>query len=423
MSPHFNPRAVRANLPFALLVAGALLVGFAIGAAIFPLGGDDGGETAAGPTTTMAGMTHSAGTGTLPAHPVAGNFKPDDTKLAECRGDQRCYEQALGNIAYYEGPAAAFRVFDQRMQTDAAFSSGCHRTAHTIGSAALARYEGNVAEAFVRGSSSCASGYYHGILEHSFLQADAQTVDDFGAVARDLCSDPQVRDRPFLLFQCIHGLGHGLMIRSGYDLLFSLEVCDKLTTDWDQRSCHGGAFMENISSSYGVRSQYLRDDDLIYPCRTIKEHQKEGCYLIVTSRILEANGYDWQDAARVCRTSDADWVDVCFQSFGRDAAGVTLFRARKAANLCVIAEDQAPECFYGAARAIANNQADPASAAPLCKLAPEASKPRCYEGIGTYVQNFNFTRETRRAACARITKAYFKDCLEGAGERAPGVSA
>jgi hypothetical protein len=213
------------------------------------------------------------------------------------------------------------------------------------------------------------------------------------------------------------------MIRSGYDLPFALNVCDRLQEDWDKRSCHGGAFMENISSSYGIRSQWLRDDDLIYPCRTIEEHQKEGCYLIVTSRILEANGYDWLDAARVCRTSDPDWVGVCFQSFGRDAAGTTLFRARKSADLCVLAEDQAPECFYGAARAIANNHAQPASAKPLCRLAPDASKPRCYEGIGTYVANFNLTRESRRKACSRITDEYFKSCLQGAGERAPAISA
>ena len=180
--------------------------------------------------------------------------------------------------------------------------------------------------------------------------------------------------------------------------------------------------MENISSSYGIRSEWLRDDDLIYPCKTIEEHQKEGCYLIVTSRILEANGYDWEDAARVCRTSDPDWIDVCFQSFGRDAAGTTLFKASKAARLCLLAGDQAPECFYGASRAIANNHADAASAADVCELAPKASKQRCYEGIGTYVEVLN-APETRRTVCASITKEYFKACMRGAGERAPAVSA
>jgi hypothetical protein len=414
-----NRRTLRAKLPLVLLVAGIALLSFGAGSVLFSnvgLGGGDGESVAPASTTG-----HSAANGGLPAHPVAGNFKPDDTDLAECKGDQRCYEQAMGNITYYKGPKAAFRVFEQRMRTDGSFQSGCHRTAHTIGSAALARYGGNVGEAFVQGSSTCASGYYHGILEHSFAQADARTVPELGAVARSLCADPQVRNQAFLAFQCLHGLGHGLMIRSGYNLPFSLSVCDQLETGWDQRSCHGGAFMENISSSYGIRSQWLRDDDLIYPCRTIEEHQKEGCYLIVTSRILEANGYDWDAAADVCRTSDADWIDVCFQSFGRDAAGVTLFRAGKAARLCLLADDQAPECFYGAARAIANNHADAASAAGLCRLAPTSSKPRCYEGIGTYVEVLN-PPNTRRAVCASITREYFKACMQGAGERAPAIA-
>lgn len=420
MAFSFKRGSVRRKLPLALVVAGVALLSFGIGLFLAPLAGlGEDGET----TTAQASTTgHSSGNGALPAHPVAGNFKPDNTQLAECQGDQRCYEQALGNITFYDGPKAAFRVFDQMMRNDAQFLSGCHRTAHTIGSAALARYEGNVAEAFVRGSSSCASGYYHGILEHSFAQADARTVPELGVVARRLCADPQVRNQAFLAFQCLHGLGHGLMIRSGYNLPFSLSVCDRLETGWDQRSCHGGAFMENISSSYGIRSEWLRDDDLIYPCRTIEEHQKEGCYLIVTSRILEANGYDWDDAARVCRTSDPDWIDTCFQSFGRDAAGVTLFRAGKAARLCLIADEQAPECFYGAARAIANNHADAASAAQVCERAPTTSKPRCYEGIGTYVEVL-VAPESRRAVCAAITREYFKACMQGAGERAPAISA
>jgi hypothetical protein len=420
MAFSFKRGSVRRKLPLLLVVAGVALLSFGIGLFLSPLAGlGEDGET----TTAQASMTgHSSGNGALPAHPIAGNFKPDNTQRAECQGDQRCYEQALGNITFYDGPKAAFRVFDQMMRNDAQFLSGCHRTAHTIGSAALARYHGNVAEAFVRGSSSCASGYYHGILEHSFAQADARTVPELGVVARDLCADPQVRDQTYLAFQCLHGLGHGLMIRSGYNLPFSLSVCDQLETGWDQRSCHGGAFMENISSSYGIRSEWLRDDDLIYPCKTIEEHQKEGCYLIVTSRILEANGYDWEDAARVCRTSDADWIDTCFQSFGRDAAGVTLFRAGKAARLCLLADDQAPECFYGAARAIANNHADAASASGLCELAPEAAKPRCYEGIGTYVEVL-IAPKSRKAVCASITREYLKACLRGAGERAPAISA
>jgi hypothetical protein len=413
-----NRRAVRAKLPAALLVAGGLLVACAVAVALVQLNGNDEPEAASTNTTTMGAMTHSSGTSTLPAHPIAGNFKPDETQLADCQGDQRCYEQAFGNITYYDGPEAAFRAFEQRMASDPAFASDCHRTAHTIGSAALARYEGNVAEAFVRGSSTCASGYYHGILEHSFAKADADSEEEFGAVARELCSDADVRRRPYLLFQCIHGIGHGLMIRSGYDLPFSLNVCDRLETGWDQRSCHGGAFMENISSSYGIRSTWLRDDDLIYPCNDVPEHQKEGCYLIVTGRILQANGFDWQEAARTCWESDRRWIDTCVQSYGRDAAGFSVFNRDRIIELCALAGSGDAACFYGAVRAIANNFMTVRPAAALCDEAPSRSKPRCFYGVGTYVYMLHSTVEEQRRVCDELSGTYADVCMDGARDTA-----
>ena len=156
------------------------------------------------------------------AHPAAGNFRPDDTSLAECRGERDCLEQAFGNLAYRRGPKAALTLFDAKSQTDAAVEADCHRIAHMIGAAALERYRGNVAEAFARGSASCWSGYYHGILEHAFSGADTEA--EVSATARRVCSADAIRRTLYLAYQCVHGLGHGLMLQSGYNLPFSLKV-------------------------------------------------------------------------------------------------------------------------------------------------------------------------------------------------------
>src|SRR5687767_15940288 len=78
------------------------------------------------------------------AHPIAGNFTPDGTRIEDCDGDFRCLEQALGNLAYDAGPKPAIRVFDRMMQRDGAVEGNCHRIVHSISSASLARYEGNV---------------------------------------------------------------------------------------------------------------------------------------------------------------------------------------------------------------------------------------------------------------------------------------
>ena len=53
----------------------------------------------------------------------------------------------------------------------------------------------------------------------------------------------------------------------------------------------------------------------------MKVEDKLYCYLLVTSYILPQVGYDWKKAADWCRKSDANFVQYCFQSYGRDASG------------------------------------------------------------------------------------------------------
>jgi hypothetical protein len=343
-------------------------------------------------------------------HPAAGNFQADDTELADCAGDYRCLEQAFGNIAFREGPKSAIRLFDQKIAADPQVEGDCHRIAHTIGSASLARFQGDVGKAFVNGSSSCWSGYYHGILERAFV--GASTKSDVAGVARGVCEGADVRTTTWLAYQCVHGLGHGLMITSSYDLPFSLSVCDRLATSWDQISCTGGVFMENISSSYGIKSRWLRDDNLVYPCNTVKNRHKQYCYLMVTSRILQANGYDWKAAARLCNEVERAWVNTCFESFGRDASGHTRQTPSKIIPLCRIAGAHERECVYAAARDMTANYGNGVRAATLCERVREGLRERCFYGIGTILET-----QEQGASCRRLTKRYAAACLSGTRER------
>jgi hypothetical protein len=195
-----------------------------------------------------AGQDATTPAGNGGPHPVAGGFEPDETRLEDCNRDYACLEQAFGNLAYREGPKPTIRMFDRLMTTDEAVEGNCHRIVHMIGSASLARYHGNVAKAFAEGSASCWSGYYHGILSHAFTDVE---LENLGPASRGLCDDEEIRATDYLAYQCVHGLGHGLMIYTGYNLPLSLETCDELATEWDQSSCSGGVFMENVTPSLG----------------------------------------------------------------------------------------------------------------------------------------------------------------------------
>lgn len=108
-------------------------------------------------------------------HPVAGNFRPDDTVVDDC-GDEEysCRQQAFGNIAFRQGAKAALALFEEQITSNELVRADCHRIGHVIGSAAFARYNENVAKTFALGSSTCASGYYHGILERAFVGANTR---------------------------------------------------------------------------------------------------------------------------------------------------------------------------------------------------------------------------------------------------------
>jgi hypothetical protein len=340
---------------------------------------------------------------------AVGPFRPDSTRLEGCL-DADCRRQAFGNIAYREGPDKALDEFEDKLG-DQPVEADCHRIAHTIGAASLEYYDGSVAKALANGRATCWSGYYHGVVERSF---SGTKEAELPKRSREICQDPEIRATSFLAYQCVHGLGHGLMIHTGYDLPESLKVCDKLQTGWDSDSCEAGVFMENISSSYGIESKWLRDSDLIYPCNAIAEKYKLYCYLMVTSRILEQTGYDWKKTVATCRKSDKAWIATCFQSLGRDASGNTRQDVPKIVELCALAGDMTRECIYGAARDITSNDASPKRAKVLCETAEEQYRAYCFEGVGTIIGGFHAEREGRRAECRKVTTRYFTDCARGA---------
>lgn len=384
------------------LVVGTLVALAAVGGVALALtqGSSDSSAAVAGTSTASSSNPH----------PIAGNFKPDDTKLSDCEGDFRCFEQAFGNLSFNEGPRPALELFDEKIASDPDIEAGCHRIAHSIGSAALARLEGNVAQAFAEGSSSCWSGYYHGILERALV--GVSTEAELVTVVRRLCADEDVRKTTFILYQCVHGLGHGLMIHTGLDLPTSLSVCEQLLTKWDQTSCDGGVFMENFNSSYGVESRFLKDDDLVYPCNAVKKRHKYYCYLQVTDRLLAKTGYNWQKTADACAGVEADWRAICFQSYGRSASGISRLDAKRLISLCNVplARDRG-DCIYGAVRDIVSMDSGAARGGRFCSLLAPSLQAGCFNGAGTIIFDLNPTTGARVAACRAITKRYVDACM------------
>ena len=157
-------------------------------------------------------------------------------------------------------------------------------------------------------------------------------------------------EKKWLLFQCLHGMGHGLDMTLDHDLPRALRACDLLDERWHRESCYGGAFMENIAQvsmpdhpanmlaaerSSGKRMDAMMDmstghavhsttppshfltydrNDLQYPCSIVDSRYGFECYRIQTALILYLNHGDLPATAKACDQAPKEFRAACYQS-------------------------------------------------------------------------------------------------------------
>jgi hypothetical protein len=354
----------------------------------------------------------------LNPHPAAGPFDPDDTSLEDCASAddrRRCFEQAFGNVAYRTSGKEALALMADRGAEQPEIKAGCHRIAHTIGAAALARKEGNVGSALADGDSTCWSGFYHGLLERAL--APARSTEELATLIGTLCNPVEQDWPPFTHYQCLHGLGHGLMLRTGYALEASLDMCTRLGDDWSRQSCDGGVFMESFSPSLDDEPPPFDAKDPLAPCPRVAENHKLYCYLQVADNLVRGTAYNWAEVAEACNTEAVStWRAICFQGYGRQASGNNYGRPGTVAKLCSVAGPGGEaDCVYGAARDIASNAASGKPAATFCRLLGRGLVPKCFEGVGTILATLDPRPPTVRRVCASLTTDHRAACLRGAG--------
>lgn len=283
-----------------------------------------------------------------------------------------CYRPVLEAQLAARGPRAVLADLDGLQTTSLVFQGHCHDMAHVLGRYWIAG-GGTVADGFREGSNVCHSGFYHGMVER-VLRGDAVLTAEpihaspeelTAAIVRVCTADALETESGNFRFQCLHGLGHAVVFSLGYRLPLALETCDALSTDWDRRSCWGGAFMENITGVERER-RMLRDGDPHYPCSVVKEQYRDACYIMQTSRMVEL-GMSWDAIARACRAAGPHRL-ACFQSFGRDLSPRVRQEgpAASVARCAALEPDERLRCIQGAVFALADHTWDGRYAYPFC---------------------------------------------------------
>jgi hypothetical protein len=317
--------------------------------------------------------------------------------LADCQNAAKaykCYAVYYAEKAFYQGSKPAIADMEAAYKTDDFVKAECHQLSHVVGRTAFEKTK-SLEKAYQEGDNFCWSGFYHGAIEQAIAQLGAKKIKENTPTICQSFADKQMYS--FDHFNCVHGLGHGLMAVAGYNLFDGLKNCTDARTSWEQESCYGGVFMENVmvASRGDGTSAYLDADRPLYPCTDVDTRYKQQCYLMQTSYILQHNAYNFADAFSWCAKADVDFVSTCYQSAGRDASGSTnsdtertLANCREALKVDIDHDVALRNCMLGAERDFVSYYHDDKKALELCEAFGPGFVEQCKVDVASYYSTF-----------------------------------
>jgi hypothetical protein len=434
--------------------------------------------------TIAGGCTPGSSRQEAPA-PAEGPARAAATLQAHCADvaateAMGCYDAGLLVSLKEGGIAEAMDVLQRLSAMDEDVKRDGHMYAHSLG---LAAYSGaaTVGSTFRQCLPAFQSGCYHGVIQAYFAELtgtggeDALTDD----AINDLCQD--YRDSPdgdWLLFQCVHGMGHGLSQVTHHELKQTLAQCDRLREKWERQGCYGGAFMENIMeavaphhsvgrpgqemdhsamghmagmgsmegmegmegmehmdhaehAAHGGASSEMQHAsaeaapapklidpaDPLYPCSALPDQYLNACYQMQTSVILHLNHGNIPAAARTCDRVGTDHRAQCYQSLGRDVSAYTLQDFDRAASLCSSGDPiYQPWCHIGFVKNVIDLTADYRKGMDYCRTLDALDpKKACYRAVGEEIAALTAKEPERIEACDKAEWAYRETCGIAAG--------
>lgn len=297
-----------------------------------------------------------------------------------------CYKVELTNTVKNHGSKKAFDQLKEQYPKVEFVKSQCHQLVHVVGRASYAKY-GNLAETFANGDRFCWSGYYHGVMEQIAIE---NGNDYIVQNANTICEPIARKERySFYHYNCVHGLGHGVMHALDGNLFTSLTACDNIVDSWERTSCYGGTFMQNIMNQQSPDetaprpSAYLRSNEPMYPCTAVETKYKNECYLMQTSHALQLFNYDFNRVFEACAAVEEAFRLTCYISIGRDSSGQSVSDVIQTRDKCLLGptHEARKYCIHGAAVDFVSYFNDTKEADKLCNSLPGELQDDCRSSV------------------------------------------
>lgn len=247
---------------------------------------------------------------------------------------------------------------------------------------------------------------------------------------------------------CFHGLGHGVLAYTGYDLKRAVPMCEKVGTEaYGKREyveCVGGTIMEMIGGVHDRQAwekqvgTYFKESDPLYPCSAdfMPAEVRQICYVHLTPHLFVAAGGDlgrmdpaiFPKAFSYCDAlpeNDLPLRSACYGGFGKEFTVIAQNRdvrdigSMDEASLhnvrawCALAGDTFGE---GACNASAlsslywGGENNPNASFTYCEIAEGEARRACFEQLAFQVNYYALDGKAKEALCARIPNEFRGRC-------------
>lgn len=175
-------------------------------------------------------------------------------------------------------------------------------------------YEEKGMESLTTCTEAYGFGCYHGFFTAAIAANGIEILPKLDASCKQMYGLVDTR--------CQHGLGHGILVYTGYENLpEALRFCSTLT-ETPLEACAGGVFMEyNFHTMEAPSGAYLRplESDVYAPCSSLPSEFLRTCFLEQPQWWEQHFQYDFQKMGELCAAlpSSNDQSDACFQGIGK----------------------------------------------------------------------------------------------------------
>jgi len=334
------------------------------------------------------------------------------SKLVDCRNDASCIVPTLLNLAKSENQQTVLNTFSEITNALKQSAVICHKPGHALGKF-LYRYTDNLSQALLVTNRACGGSIYHGIMQQYF---GTKLLSDNGIpsfiVASKACDELTDVSYSQIRSECIHGVGHGLVVANNFDVVTAMKKCEEFEDVFAQRSCLEGASMENAHKFRRMEEGNLENDDVFFPCSMLNQRYAGACYHFHSIYILKKVNGSVEDAFKQCdKLQNQNNVKDCYYGIGT----INLYINNKLENIVSDCQkgniNYQTYCIQGAVYTI-SDQIGINQSFEFCNLAPNMFKMNCYESLGEWIHTIHFTKEELKNDCSQVKNTeYYQVCI------------